>query len=258
MAKHDVPPWTTACLKRTSPRANGTENSGARSAGTVHDPGAAMMGGVACHAGLFSNAYDLAELAETWRRGGVFKGIRIVPEDVLDQWTSRAFADDDNRRGLAFDKPALEPTQAPPATCVVGELWPQWIHRHVGVGGPRLRFGLRVLEQPHLRTHPTKPCFAWTHGRRFNAWCSNIWGHKPFLSHDRCPTSHWNRVLPHLRRQRRGGDGARQSLGRPRARGAFHHVHQPVRLGSFHPACSTTRWRCPSTRSSTTRPTNWS
>ena len=83
--------------------------------GTVHDPGAAMMGGVACHAGLFSNAYDLAELAETWRRGGVFKGIRIVPEDVLDQWTSRAFADDDNRRGLAFDKPALEPDSGP--TC---------------------------------------------------------------------------------------------------------------------------------------------
>ena len=83
--------------------------------GTVHDPGAAMMGGVACHAGLFSNAYDLAELAETWRRGGVFKGIRIVPKDVLGQWTSRAFADGDNRRGLAFDKPALEPDSGP--TC---------------------------------------------------------------------------------------------------------------------------------------------
>ena len=77
--------------------------------GTVHDPGAAMMGGVACHAGLFSNAYDLAELAETWRRGGVFKGIRIVPEEVLGKWASRAFADGDNRRGMAFDKPALEP-----------------------------------------------------------------------------------------------------------------------------------------------------
>jgi beta-glucosidase-like glycosyl hydrolase/CubicO group peptidase (beta-lactamase class C family) len=83
--------------------------------GTVHDPGAAMMGGVACHAGLFSNAYDLAELAETWRRGGVFKGIRIVPEDVLGQWTNRAFPDGNNRRGIAFDKPALEPDSGP--TC---------------------------------------------------------------------------------------------------------------------------------------------
>ena len=83
--------------------------------GTVHDPGAAMMGGVACHAGLFSNAYDLAELAETWRRGGLFKGIRIVPEDVLERWTGRAFADGDNRRGMAFDKPALEPDSGP--TC---------------------------------------------------------------------------------------------------------------------------------------------
>ena len=37
--------------------------------GTVHDPGAAMREGKGCHAGLFSNAYDLAELGETWLRG---------------------------------------------------------------------------------------------------------------------------------------------------------------------------------------------
>ena len=30
--------------------------------GTVHDPGAAMLGGVAGHAGLFSNANDLAKI----------------------------------------------------------------------------------------------------------------------------------------------------------------------------------------------------
>ena len=117
MAKHDVP----SAGERRAAGANIAPSEWDREfrerevRGTVHDPGAAMMGGVACHAGLFSNAYDLAELAETWRRGGVFKGIRIVPKDVLGQWTSRAFADGDNRRGLAFDKPALEPDSGP--TC---------------------------------------------------------------------------------------------------------------------------------------------
>ena len=101
--------------ERIAPSEWDREFRGCEVRGTVHDPGAAMMGGVACHAGLFSNAYDLAELAETWRQGGVFKGIRIVPEDVLKQWTSRAFVDGDNRRGMAFDKPALKPDSGP--TC---------------------------------------------------------------------------------------------------------------------------------------------
>ena len=83
--------------------------------GTVHDPGAAMQGGVGCHAGLFSNAYDLAELGETWLRGGTLRGVELVPEAVLKTWTQRGFPEGDNRRGLVFDKPALEPDSGP--TC---------------------------------------------------------------------------------------------------------------------------------------------
>ena len=83
--------------------------------GTVHDPGAAMQGGVGCHAGLFSNAYDLAELGETWLRGGTLRGVELVPEAVLNAWTQRGFPEGDNRRGLVFDKPALEPDSGP--TC---------------------------------------------------------------------------------------------------------------------------------------------
>ena len=83
--------------------------------GTVHDPGAAMMDGIGCHAGVFSNAYDLAELGETWLRGGTLKGVELVPERVLKTWTSRGFPDGENRRGCVFDKPALEPDSGP--TC---------------------------------------------------------------------------------------------------------------------------------------------
>ena len=83
--------------------------------GTVHDPGAAMMEGIGCHAGVFSNAYDLAELGEAWLRGGALKGIELVPSDVLKAWTQRGFLEGTNRRGCVFDKPALEPDSGP--TC---------------------------------------------------------------------------------------------------------------------------------------------
>ena len=83
--------------------------------GTVHDPGAAMQEGIGCHAGLFSNAYDLAELGETWLRGGTLKNVELVAKNTLDKWTSRGFSEGENRRGLVFDKPALEPDSGP--TC---------------------------------------------------------------------------------------------------------------------------------------------
>ena len=81
--------------------------------GTVHDPGAAMGGGIGCHAGVFSNAYDLAEMGQTWLAGGTFKGVQLVREDILNIWTQRGFPEGDNRRGVAFDKPALEPDTGP-------------------------------------------------------------------------------------------------------------------------------------------------
>lgn len=76
--------------------------------GTVHDPGACMLGGVAGHAGLFSNAHDLAALMELMRRGGEWNGVRLLQPNTIDLFTSRAFPEEDNRRGLGWDKPGLE------------------------------------------------------------------------------------------------------------------------------------------------------
>ena len=141
MAKHGLQPAgrgmprSEHCPERMGPRIQGGEVRG-----TVHDPGAAMMGGVACHAGLFSNAYDLAELGETWLRAGVQGRTRSVPEDVLDQLDQSGFPDGDNRRGLVFDKPALEPDSGPPATSRLGRAlatpdspapWCGWIRRTI-------------------------------------------------------------------------------------------------------------------------------
>ena len=76
--------------------------------GTVHDPGAAMLGGIAGHAGLFSDAHDLALLMEVMRRGGSRNGTELVSPATVASFTARAFPEEDNRRGLGWDKPGLE------------------------------------------------------------------------------------------------------------------------------------------------------
>lgn len=71
--------------------------------GDVHDEGAAMFGGVAGHAGLFSNAYDLAQLYQLLLNGGELNGVRLLKKETIDQFT--AYNSKVSRRGLGFDKP---------------------------------------------------------------------------------------------------------------------------------------------------------
>ena len=71
--------------------------------GDVHDPAAAMMGGVAGHAGLFSNAYDLAKLFQMLLNGGQMNGVRYLQQSTIEKFT--AYNSAVSRRGLGFDKP---------------------------------------------------------------------------------------------------------------------------------------------------------
>ena len=71
--------------------------------GDVHDEGAAMFGGIAGHAGLFSNAYDLAKLYQLLLNGGELGGVRLLSKSTIDLFT--AYSSDISRRGLGFDKP---------------------------------------------------------------------------------------------------------------------------------------------------------
>jgi beta-N-acetylhexosaminidase len=76
--------------------------------GDVHDQGAAMLGGVSGHAGLFGNAYDVAVVMQMFLNGGVYGGRRFIDAKTLKTFTSVQFPADSNRRGLGFDKPMLE------------------------------------------------------------------------------------------------------------------------------------------------------
>lgn len=72
--------------------------------GYVHDPGAAMLGGVGGHAGLFSNATDLGALMQMVLNHGKYGNIQFIDSTVVEKYTSCQFCET-NRRGLGFDRP---------------------------------------------------------------------------------------------------------------------------------------------------------
>ncbi len=76
--------------------------------GDVHDQGAAMLGGVSGHAGLFGNAYDVAVMMQMFLNGGTYNGQRVLKSSIIDVFNRRYFSLNDNRRGLGFDKPLIE------------------------------------------------------------------------------------------------------------------------------------------------------
>jgi CubicO group peptidase (beta-lactamase class C family) len=71
--------------------------------GHVHDPGAALFGGVAGHAGLFSSAYDIAVIMQMLLNKGEMNGRRYLSDTTIAKFT--AYQSDISRRGLGFDKP---------------------------------------------------------------------------------------------------------------------------------------------------------
>jgi CubicO group peptidase (beta-lactamase class C family) len=77
--------------------------------GDVHDQTAALMGGISGHAGLFSNARDLAVMLQLLLNDGYANGCQFVSEETIKYFTTAHFADNDNRRGIGFDKPELNP-----------------------------------------------------------------------------------------------------------------------------------------------------
>lgn len=82
--------------------------------GYVHDQGAALMGGVGGHAGLFGNANDVAVIMQMLLNHGTYAGQTILDSSVIKHYTSTHFSD--NRRGLCFDKPEFDDKKDSPVT----------------------------------------------------------------------------------------------------------------------------------------------
>jgi len=88
--------------------------------GFVHDKGAAILGGIAAHAGLFSNSLELYKLMQMYLNGGVYAEKEYIKAETIDEFNTCYFCDQGVRRGVGFDKPQLEDT-GPTCGCVSSE-----------------------------------------------------------------------------------------------------------------------------------------
>lgn len=89
--------------------------------GYVHDMGAAMLGGVGGHAGLFANANDVAKMMQLYLQKGYYGGKRYFKKETFDKFNKRYYSDQKVRRGLGFDKPQLDSTVMATCGCVSEE-----------------------------------------------------------------------------------------------------------------------------------------
>lgn len=86
--------------------------------GDVHDQGAAMLGGVGGHAGLFSDANDLAVIMQLFMNKGEYGGVRYLDSSTVSECTKCQYCKD-NRRAIGFDKPEMNPDKdSPVCGCV--------------------------------------------------------------------------------------------------------------------------------------------
>lgn len=89
--------------------------------GDVHDPGAAMQGGVGGHAGVFSDAEDLAKIWQMYLNEGSYGGVKFIEPQTIQEFTKCQYCLPDykgNRRGIGFDKPVRGDEGGPTCSCV--------------------------------------------------------------------------------------------------------------------------------------------
>ncbi|MFA5298665.1 MAG: glycoside hydrolase family 3 N-terminal domain-containing protein [Lutibacter sp.] len=89
--------------------------------GYVHDMGAAMQGGVGGHAGIFSNANDIAKIMQMYLQKGYYGGRRYFKPETIDLFNHRYYASEGVRKGLGFDKPQLKESVMATCGCVSDE-----------------------------------------------------------------------------------------------------------------------------------------
>ncbi|GAB4332408.1 MAG: glycoside hydrolase family 3 N-terminal domain-containing protein [Flammeovirgaceae bacterium] len=92
-------------INRIAPTEMDTDFRRALIHGTVHDPGAALYGGVAGHAGLFSNAHDVAIIMQMFLQNGYYGGKQYYKPKTIEFFNTRPNEKYENKRGLIWDKP---------------------------------------------------------------------------------------------------------------------------------------------------------
>lgn len=94
--------------------------------GEVHDETAALLGGVAGHAGLFSTANDLSKFMEMMINKGIYNNQRIIKQETIDIFTQKK--SDQSSRGLGWDTKSEKGSSA-------GDLFSMRSFGHTGYTG---------------------------------------------------------------------------------------------------------------------------
>lgn len=103
----DFRPKETQDIKNIVPTIEAVDFRNSQIRGNVHDETAALLGGVAGHAGLFSTSEDLFVICQMLLNKGEYNGKRYIDSTTVDLFTKTHFEKHNNRRGLGFDKPLL-------------------------------------------------------------------------------------------------------------------------------------------------------
>jgi beta-N-acetylhexosaminidase len=111
-------PWKKGLTLRCVPTEEDAYFRKQRIQGYVHDMGAAMLGGVSGHAGLFSNANDLAKIFQMLLNGGNYGGRHYLNPETVKQFTTRYPGS--TRRGIGFDMKEIDPKQTANMSTLAG------------------------------------------------------------------------------------------------------------------------------------------
>ncbi len=122
-------PWEKGWAKQCAPTEDDQYFRYQTIQGYVHDQGAALMGGIAGHAGIFSTANDLAVLLQMLNNGGVYQGKRYLKKETIKFFT--AYRSGISRRAYGFDKPEKKKGEGGPAS----ELCSKMAFGHQGFTG---------------------------------------------------------------------------------------------------------------------------
>ena len=104
--------------------------------GFVHDMGAAMQNGVGGHAGLFSNANDVAKMMQMFMQGGLYGGRNFFSPSTVSHFNTRHYESENNRRGIGFDKQQFEDPWTNLFVRIRGKFWSFGLYRNFCLGRP--------------------------------------------------------------------------------------------------------------------------
>ncbi len=110
-------PYHTISNKKIAPTEEDDYYRYKKVQGYVHDMGAAMQNGVGGHAGVFSNANDVAKIMQMYLQKGYYGGKRYFKTQTIDKFNTCYYCDKKNRRGIGFDKPQLS-EEGPTCGCI--------------------------------------------------------------------------------------------------------------------------------------------